>query len=129
MNESNPGNPQIEKNHISVDVALYGSIAKYGGGKHVAQIKVNLDDSACMADLLEYLKIPPEERGFTFINAVLSAMPGVQVDLDQPLNSGDHIGIFSITHMWPYQYRDGVRMTEALTEALKKQGPMHHSYR
>ena len=129
MKDHNPGKPQIDKRQISVDVALYGSLAKYGGGKHVAQIKVNLDGYACMGDLLEHLKIPPDERGFTFINAVLCAMPGVQVDLDQPLNSGDHIGIFSTTHMWPYQYRDGIRMTEALTEALKEQGAMHHSYR
>ena len=129
MNETNPGNPQIDINHISVDVALYGSLAKYGGGKHVAQIKVNLDANACMADLLDYLKIPSEERGFTFINAVLCAMPGVQVDLNQTLHNEDHIGIFSTTHMWPYQYRDGIRMTDALTQVLKEQGPMHHSYR
>jgi hypothetical protein len=129
MNEQIPGNPQTDNSHITVDVVLYGSLAKLGGGKHIAQIKVNLNTNASMADLLEKLKIPPDERGFTFINAVLCAMPGVQVDLNQTLHNEDHIGIFSTTHMWPYQYRDGIRMTDALTQVLKEQGSMHHSYR
>jgi hypothetical protein len=129
MNEQVHDSSQTEGTRFTVDVALYGSLAKYGGGRHVAQIKVDLDPSAQMADLLEYLKIPPDERGFTFINAVLCAMPGLQPDLDLPLHSGDHIGFFSTTHMWPYQYRDGIHMTKALTEALREQGPMHHSYR
>ncbi|MBN1149215.1 MAG: MoaD/ThiS family protein [Anaerolineales bacterium] len=123
-----PGDHHPEGKRITVEVALYGPLAKYGGGVHVAQSRIDLDAGAQMRDLLEHLKIPAEERGFTFINAVLCAVPGLQADLDLSLQDGDHIGIFSTTHMWPYQYRDGIRMTETLKEAMKEQGPMHHSY-
>jgi len=51
MNEHNPDNSQTDITHISVDVALYGSLARYADGKHVAQIKVDLGANSCMAGL------------------------------------------------------------------------------
>jgi hypothetical protein len=113
---------------ITVDVALYGPLAKYGGKTHVSEVRLAFESGARMADVLDCLGIPAPERGFTFVNSVLCAMPGLQVDLDLVLKDGDHIGIFSTKHMWPYQYRDGIHMTEALRLALAEQGAMHHAY-
>jgi hypothetical protein len=113
---------------IQVHVSLYGSLARYQGGKHVAMTEVELPAGACKADLLAHLGIPNEERGYLFINAVLCDVPGLVTGEGQVLKNGDHIGVFSIDRIWPYQYRDGVRMSEELTEALKIHGAMHHSY-
>jgi len=30
--------------------------------------------------------------------------------------------------MWPYQYRDGIVMSDPLKAAMKKYGAMHHTY-
>jgi hypothetical protein len=114
---------------ITIDVALYGSLAQLAGGKHIASMQVELPEEATKSDLYAKLKIEPDEVGFVFINAILCSMPGVQVELDRPLKEGDHLGIFSTTHMWPYQYRDGIAMTENLKQALDDRGAMHHSYR
>lgn len=114
---------------IKVDVALYGDIARAGGGRHVAQLIVKLKPGSTKNDLLQQLGIGEEERSYLFINGVLHDVPGLSVEEQEPLHEGDHVGIFSRTHMWPYQYRDGVRMSEALKVALKEHGALHHSYR
>ena len=94
----------------------------------MATKEVELPDGACKTDLLAQLGIQNEERGYFFINAVLCDVPGLITGEGQVLNDGDHVGIFSIDRIWPYQYRDGVRMSAELTEALKIHGAMHHSY-
>ena len=114
---------------IKVSVALYGSLAKAAGHKHIANLELNMEPNSNKADLLTKLGVIEEEIGFMFINSVLCGMPGVSVEFDRPLQDGDHLGIFSTTHMWPYQYRDGINMTENLKQALREQGAMHHSYR
>jgi hypothetical protein len=113
---------------IHVDVNLYGALARFGGGKYVANVKLELPAGSTKNDLLAHLGIKAEERGYLFINAVLHDVPGLTTDCPDPLQEGDHVGIFSRTHMWPYQYRDGVRMSPALTAALAEHGAMHHSY-
>jgi len=113
---------------ITIEVALYGSIAQFGGGKHVAQVYVQLQHNARVRELLRHLKIPPEDIGYFFINAVLHDVPGMNTSHDEMLNDGDHAGIFSLSYMWPYQYRDGVRMSESLKEALSEHGALHHIY-
>ncbi len=70
----------------------------------------------------------PEEKGFVFVNAVLCDVPGLNASWRHGLDHGDHVGIFSLGYMWPYQYRDGAHMSEALKEMLRAQGAMHHSY-
>jgi hypothetical protein len=112
----------------NVDVALYGDIARHGGGQLVAQLKVDLPADACVGDLLDKLGIADEARGYLFINAVLADMPGLSVARPEPLHDGDHVGIFSIKHMWPFQYRDGMPMTERLQAATRERGVLHHSY-
>jgi hypothetical protein len=92
-------------------------------------MEVELEAQACKSDLLAKLEIPEAERGYLFINAVLCDVPGLTTRDEGPLQDGDHIGIFSVDRIWPYQYRDGVRMSAGLTEALQERGAMHHSYK
>jgi hypothetical protein len=113
---------------IKVNVSLYGSIARFGNGRHVAQVDVSLEPGARVPQLLAQLHIPEAERGYLFINAMLCEVPGLATAPGEPLHDGDHVGIFSTDRLWPYQYRDGVRMSEDLKEALGSRGAMHHSY-
>lgn len=113
---------------IRVNVSLYGSLARFGGGHHVAQINVELDPNSGKAELLALLGIPDNERGYLFINAILCEVPGISTAANELLNDGDHIGIFSVDRLYPYQYRDGLPMSEGLTKTLKEHGAMHHSY-
>jgi hypothetical protein len=114
---------------IQVDLALYGDIAAKAGGVFVAQKKIDLPCGACVGDLLDQIGLADADRGYLFINSVLCDMPGLNVARLEPLNEGDHIGIFSTRHMWPYQYRDGVRMSENLRAVLSQVGAMHHTYK
>src|SRR5271157_1773831 len=100
---------------IALDVWLYGALKRYGGKAEqgsFANVQLRLPEGNTLADLLEYLRMPTEERGITFINGQLSAMPGLQPDLSHILHEGDRIGIFDPKSMWPFQYRHGVAMTE-----------------
>lgn len=82
-----------------------------------------------LGDLLAQLKIPMEETSFVFLDAVLCDVPGLTIEHDEALKDGSHVGIFSTGYMWPYQYRDGMPMSEPLTKAMQKYGVMHHSYK
>jgi hypothetical protein len=113
---------------VTVNVALYGTLSRIGGGRHFAQFDYELESGSCKHDLLAQLGIPEEERGFLFINAVLHDVPGLSAESREPLKTGDHIGIFSTTYMWPYQYRDGVKISEGLRKVLLEHGSMHHTY-
>jgi len=113
---------------ITVHVSLYGDLAKYAGGHHVAQTEIGLDGNSNIGDLLDKLAISVDEKGYIFKNAVLCDVPGLDAARDESLCDGDHVGIFSSQHMWPYQYRDGVHMTEALARALNEKGTMHNIY-
>jgi hypothetical protein len=113
---------------ITIDVALYGSIARVRGGKYVAQFDLDLQQGATVRDLYEELGISPGDRSYLFINAVLYDVPGLNTALEEPLHDQDHVGMFSKGYMWPYQYRDGVRMSDSLKAALKEHGALHHTY-
>ncbi|MCX6034073.1 MAG: MoaD/ThiS family protein [Chloroflexi bacterium] len=119
---------------ILIDVWLYGELARYGGEANqgsFANPKVNLPDGSTIGNLLLQLLIPAEARGITFINGELSAMPGLQPDLDHPLRDGDRVAFFHLRSMWPFQYRFGVRMADEMSEAMqasKDQG-LHHAYK
>jgi hypothetical protein len=114
---------------IHVNVSLYGSLSRLGGGRHVAQLDIKLENRAKVQDLLTQLAVPEQERGYLFVNAVLYGVPGLPVGGEERLHDGDHVGIFSVDRVWPYQYRDGVRMSESLKKALGEHGAMHHTYR
>lgn len=113
---------------MNVNVCLYGSLARFGGGRHVAQLIVELEPNSGKAELLNHLGIPTDERGYLFINAVLCEVPGLSTEANELLEHGDHVGIFSVDRLYPYQYRDGLPMSEGLKMALKERGAMHHSY-
>jgi hypothetical protein len=113
---------------LRVNVSLYGSLARFGGGHYVAQIDVGLKHNSGKAELLEHLGVPKEERGYLFINSVLCEVPGIETGANEMLNDGDHVGIFSVDRLYPYQYRDGLPMSEGLRKTLQKHGAMHHSY-
>lgn len=114
---------------MKVNVFLYGSLARFGGGRYVAQMSVELEANSGRVELLNQLGIPEEERGYLFINAVLCEVPGMATGSNELLKEGDHIGIFSVDRLWPYQYRDGILMSDGLKNALKGRGGMHHSYK
>jgi hypothetical protein len=113
---------------IKVNVSLYGSLARFGGGRYVAQFDVELEDGAGKAELVRQLGIPEDERGYLFINALLCEVPGVSTGANELLKEGDHIGIFSVDRLYPYQYRDGLPMSDGLKKTLNERGAMHHSY-
>ena len=94
----------------------------------MAQFDVELEVGSTKKELMAHLGIKDSERGYLFINAVLYDVPGLVSDTMDQLKDGDHIGIFSIDYMWPYQYRDGVRMSDGLKELLEDRGAMHHTY-
>ena len=118
---------------IVVDVWLYGSLAVYGGegrkGSH-ANIRVRLAEGGTLTDLFETLKMDTKERGITFINGQLSAMPGLQPDLGHVLSDGDRVGLFDLKSMWPFQYRHGAAMTEEMRKSMSsgEDSGLHHSW-
>ncbi len=116
---------------IQVTLTLYGSLAKYADGKYIAQKFVTLEEDKKLQDLMDKFKIPYDQKSYLFINNILSDMPGLNASLNEILKDGDRIGIFSLQHMYPYQYRDGLPMSESLTKELKERegGAMHNTYR
>ena len=118
---------------IALDVWLYGALACYGGGPEqgsFANIQMRLPEGSTMADLLAHLRMPTEERGITFINGRLSAMPGLQPDLGHMLRDGDRVGLFDLKSMWPFQYRHGAMLTDEMARAMdgEKDHGLRHIY-
>ena len=119
--------------NITVDVWLYGSLAWYGTKaehRSFANLQMHLPEGSTMADLLAGLGMRTEERGITFINGKLSAMPGLQPDLGHILSDGDRVGIFDPKSMWPFQYRQGAMLTDEMARAMdaEKDHGLHHTY-
>jgi len=111
---------------ISVEVLLYGPLARYGGEPEnavCASRKIELPRGSRLRDVLKIVDLPSEERGVTFINGHLSAMPGLQPDLDRLLAEGDRIAFFHLKSMWPFQYRHGAALDPALQGATDR--PFH----
>ncbi len=119
---------------ILVDVWLYGELARYGGesnrGSH-ANPKVKLAEGGTIRDLLVFLQMPTEERGITFVNGELSAMPNLQPDLDHVLNDNDRVAFFDLHSMWPFQYRHGIPMVGEMSEAMQSSEDkgIRHAYK
>jgi hypothetical protein len=119
---------EVIMNKIKVNVSLYGDIAKMVSGHAVHTFDTDLPEAATVLDLLNQFDIPTDKQGYTFINAVLCDMPGLGTSHDEVLSNGDHVGIFSLTHVWPFQYRNGAAISDALRAALVERGAMHHTY-
>jgi sulfur carrier protein ThiS len=117
---------------INIDTWLYGNLARYGSEADqgsFANLQVTLAEGSTVRDLLAKLKLPTEERGITFINGNLSAMPDVQPDLDHVLTNGDRVAFFHMRSMWPYQYRSGAAMINELSTAMNASSnqSLHHT--
>jgi hypothetical protein len=118
---------------ITVNLYLYGDLSRYGGktaSYGFANLHVHLQERSVIRDLLTYLGIPTEVRGITFVNGKLSAMFGLQPDLDYVLNNSDRVALFDLKSMWSFQYRHGAMMIDELAQALssKKDRWLHHTY-
>lgn len=118
---------------ITIEVWLYGPLAQYAGeasqGSY-AQLNVELPEGSTVGDLVRQLGVPAEERGITFVNGNLAALPGLEADLDLVLHDGDRVGISHPKSMWPFQYRFGAQLTPELEERFR-QGQdrgVHHAY-
>jgi sulfur carrier protein ThiS len=119
---------------ICIDTWLYGPLARYGGDSDegsFAHLSPQLPENATVGDLLAMLKLPTEERGITFVNGELSAMPGLQPDLCHVLKDGDRVAFFHLTSMWPFQYRLGSAMVDEMKDAMlgSKDKGIHHAYK
>ncbi len=118
---------------ITLDVWLYGVLARYGGKAQqgsYANVRPCLPAGSTVSDLLAWLRMPTAERGITFINGQLSAMPGLQPDLGHVLSDSDRVAFFDPKSMWPFQYRHGAMMTAEMAQAMsgeRDQG-LHHTY-
>lgn len=120
-------------NNITVEIWLYGPVARYAGeeaGPGYAHLTVDLPPASTVGDLVRRLGIPPEERGITFVNGKLAALPGLDADLGVTLQDGDRVGISHRKSMWPFQYRFGVQLTPELQEAFRQRedSGIHHAY-
>jgi hypothetical protein len=118
---------------IAVDVWLYGALACYGGEAEeasFANLQIKLAEGSTMGHLLTQLRMRTEERGITFINGQLSAMPGLQPDLGHILRDGDRVGLFDLKSMWPFQYRHGAMLTDEMARAMdtEKAHGLRHTY-
>ena len=118
---------------IQVDLYLYGGLASYASDASnygFANTKTRLKEGARVRDLLAELGIPTEQRGITFINGKLSAMPGLQPDLDHVLRDHDRVAFFDLRSMWPFQYRHGATMIDEMSKALsaEKDRGVHNIY-
>ena len=118
---------------IVLDVWLYGTLSRYGGGKgngSFSNLRLRLPEASTVAHLLSRLKMPTEQRGITFINGRLSAMPGLQPDLSHILHNGDRVAFFDPKSMWPSQYRHGAALTDEMEQAMvaEKGHGLHHTY-
>ena len=109
-----------------IDVALYGGVARFAGGKFIAETTLDLPEGSTLGDLFAELGLPLEEIGIVFVDAVLHNLPGIMVCENDPLYDGAHVGIFAIDRVWPYQYRDGARVSASLKQKLDEDGYLRH---
>ncbi len=127
---------------IIIEVWLYGPIRRYASevsdelvveretGSAHAKLLLQLQRGDTVQDLLDHLNLPADEKGITFINGRLAAMPGVEADRGVELQDGDRVGISHRRSMWPFQYRFGASLDEDLQETFRRRRDrgIHHAY-
>jgi len=118
---------------IKLEVWLYGPLARYAGNQSqgsYAQLHLEMAEGTTVGELLARLGLPAEERGITFVNGNLAALPGLDADLDLTLYDGDRVGISHRQSMWPFQYRLGAHITSPLQETFhqRQDRGVHHAY-
>ena len=123
----------MDMDTIKVEVWLYGPVARYAGEQSqgsYAQLHLDLPAGSTMQDLLDRLGLPAEEKGITFVNGSLAALPGLDSDRKVVLHDGDRVCISHNRSMWPMQYRFGASMTEEIKETFRQRRDrgVHHAY-
>ena len=123
----------MTKDTMTIEVWLYGPVARYAGEANQvshAQVNMALPGGSTVGDLVGQMGIPAEERGITFVNGNLAALPGMDAGLEFVLHDGDRVGISHRRSMWPFQYRFGAHLTSDLRETFREQQDrgVHHAY-
>ena len=127
---------------IGIEVWLYGPTSRYANevdadlvkdrtvAPSYAELHLQLPEGSTIQDLLDNLKLPAEDKGITFINGKLAAMPGVDADRQVELHEGDRVGISHRRSMWPFQYRFGASLDDELKDSFRKRKDrgIHHAY-
>ncbi len=120
----------LSSNTIRIEVWLYGPLARHApraAGDSHACLTLELPEPATLGALFDLLGLPAEERGLTFVNGRLTAMPGIQPDAPAALQHGDRVGVFHTKSMWPFQYRQGAAVSADLDAALGQRRTPFHS--
>ena len=107
---------------LHVCVRLYGELSCYGNMLHhvgnYSTTNVQLPVDSTLKDLLDFLLICTNERGFTFINEKLSARPNHQPDLDHTLQDGDQVILYPL-NMVPTALDFDMRITNSMTRTVR----------
>jgi molybdopterin converting factor small subunit len=73
---------------MRVRVKLFATLSRFSaGGLPGTPFETELPQGACLRDLVNLLKIPPEETHITFVNGIIQPLECI-------LAPGDDIGIF-----------------------------------
>lgn len=73
---------------MHVTVKLFATLHRYGGGVRAGvPLEIELSEDATLHDLIDYLKIPPEETRVLFVNGIIH-------EANYKLNNGDEVGLF-----------------------------------
>jgi hypothetical protein len=107
---------------ITVGVRLYGELSCYGNSTHhtgnCSSINVQLPLGSTLKNLIDCLLMCTHERGFTFINEKMSALPNVQPDLEYQLQGGDQILFFPL-RMAPTKLQFEMKMTDKMIRTVR----------
>lgn len=73
---------------MHVTVRLYATLHRYGPGEQAGTpFEIELPEDAILLNLIDQLKIPPEETRITFVNGIIQ-------ERDWRLKDGDQVGMF-----------------------------------
>jgi hypothetical protein len=107
---------------ITVSVTLFGELVCYGNQTKTVNyttFDVKLPTGSALKDLLAYLLMCTNERGITYINGLVSALPDIQPDLDYVLQKNDHVAMLPAHKIWQIQQRSSLLMTAQMSAALQ----------
>ncbi len=73
---------------MRVTVKLFATLVRFKDGTRAGKpFEVDLPDASIVRDLIDHLKIPPEETHVVFVNNII-------VENDSKLKDGDVVGMF-----------------------------------
>jgi hypothetical protein len=108
---------------ITVSVTLFGELVCYGNRTKTgsyATLDAKLPEDSTLKDLFDYLLMCTNERGITYINGFISALPDIQPDLDYILQNNDHITLLPAQEIWQFQQRSSLPITAKISSALQQ---------